>query len=146
MISALMLGFALQSAAPLPTPQSLRAIDVRAPHATLHLQVAFSEAQRERGLMGVMRLPPRTGMVFVFEKDGPVAFWMKDTPVALDMIFVSRSGVVRKIFSGVPVVPLWLPDTDIPLERGEGKYVIELPAFEARADGLRVGSVLHGLP
>ena len=75
-------------------------------------------------------------MIFVFPGDGPVSFWMKDTLVPLDMIFVAPDGTVRSIAKRVPTVPLAMPDEDIPLEQGVAKYVIELPAGEAYADGI----------
>lgn len=131
---------------PLPTPQSLPAIALQAPAATLHVQVARTEEQRERGLMSVRHLAPHTGMVFVFEQDAPVAFWMKDTLIPLDMVFVSPDGVVRKIFASVPVVSPRLPDARIPLEQGTAKFVIELPSGEARKDGLAPGTRIEGLP
>jgi uncharacterized membrane protein (UPF0127 family) len=130
----------------LPTPQSLAAVTVHAPGAALHLQVARTEPQRERGLMSVRHLPPHTGMLFVFESDAPVAFWMKDTLIPLDMVFLSPQGVVRTVFARVAVVSAQLPDADIPLEQGTAKYVIELPAGEAQQDGLHPGAHIEDLP
>lgn len=132
--------------APLPAPQSLPAIVLHAPKAALHVQVARTEAQRERGLMSVRHLPPRTGMLFVFDEDAPIAFWMKDTLIPLDMVFLAADGTVRKIYPRVPVVPRALPDAMIPLEQGTAKFVIELPSGEAAADGLRAGAHVEGLP
>jgi uncharacterized membrane protein (UPF0127 family) len=129
-----------------PPVQSLPAITVRAPESALRVQVARTEEERERGLMSVRSLPAHTGMLFVFERDGPVAFWMKDTLIPLDMIFVGADGTVRKVFVRVPVVSPQLPDTQIPLEQGTAKFVIELPAGEAPADGLQPGVHVEGLP
>lgn len=126
--------------------QSLPVVAVQAPKAELHLQLAVTEPQRERGLMDVKHLAPHTGMIFVFDADAPVAFWMKDTLIPLDMVFVGADGTVRKVFANVPVVPPALPDDKIPLEEGTAKYVIELPAGEAASDGLRAGTRLSKLP
>jgi uncharacterized membrane protein (UPF0127 family) len=145
MIFNLVLALVSATPAPMPTPQSLPVIELRAPRAVLHVQLARNEEQRERGLMGVRHLPPHTGMLFVFDQDGPVAFWMKDTLIPLDMVFVSADGTVRKIFARVPVVSPALPDLDIPLERGRAKFVIELPAGEAGTDGLIPGMHVEGL-
>ncbi len=123
-----------------PAPQHLPTITVRAPKATLTLQVASTEDQRETGLMSVTTLPARTGMVFVFDEDAPVMFWMKDTLVPLDMVFVGADGTVRSIAANVPVVPETTPDEQIPRRAGTGKFVIELPAGEARKDGIVVGT------
>jgi hypothetical protein len=128
-----------------PTPQALAVTTVQAPKAQLRLQVASTAPQRERGLMGVTHLNAHTGMLFVFEQDAQVAFWMKDTLIPLDMVFVGADGVVRRVYAKVPVVPLSLPDTQIPLEQGKAKYVIELPSGEAEADGLKAGVCVRGL-
>ena len=145
--NALLLAAALAATpAPLPTPQSLPTMVLQAPKAALRLQVARTEEQRERGLMSVRHLPAHTGMLFIFDSDSPVAFWMKDTLVPLDMIFVSKDGVVRRVFANVPVVSPRLPDDKIPLEQGTAKYVIELPAGEAAPDGIIPGLRLTGLP
>lgn len=134
------------SPAPVPTPQMLAAIALQAPRAQLRVQVAKTGPERERGLMGVTKLPTHTGMLFIFEKDEPVAFWMKDTLISLDMVFLAPDGTVRKIFPRVPVVSAQLPDAAIPLEKASAKYVIELPAGEASSDGLREGARVEGLP
>jgi uncharacterized membrane protein (UPF0127 family) len=134
------------SPAPVPAPQALPVAVVRAPGAALRVQVARSEEQREHGLMGVRHLPKHTGMLFVFERDAPVAFWMKDTLIPLDMVFVGADGVVRRVYSNVPIVARTLPDSKIPLEQGTAKYVIELPAGEAAEDGLHAGVRVTPLP
>jgi len=129
-----------------PPPQSLATIALHAPRTELRVQVAQTEIQRERGLMSVHRLAPHTGMLFVFDADQPVAFWMKDTLIPLDMVFLAPDGTVRKIFARVPVVSPDLADMDIPLEQGKAKFVIELPSGEAAQDGLRAGARIEGLP
>jgi len=126
--------------------QSLPMVTVQAPKAELHLQLAVTEPERERGLMDVTHLPPHTGMIFVFDADAPVAFWMKDTLIPLDMVFLGADGTVRQVFAKVPVVARSLPDGKIPLEQGSAKYVIELPAGEAASDGLRSGVRVSRLP
>ncbi len=142
-------AFALALAATpaaLPTPQSLPVVALRAPRAALRVQIARTEEQRERGLMSVRHLAAHTGMLFVFDADAPVAFWMKDTLIPLDMVFISGDGVVRKVFARVPIVSPQLPDADIPLEQGSAKFVIELPSGEAAKDGLIPGVRVEGLP
>lgn len=144
--NALLLAATLATPAPLPTPQSLPIVVLRVPDAVLHVQVARTPGQRERGLMSVRALPAHTGMIFIFEQDAAVAFWMKDTLIPLDMVFVGADGTVRKVYARVAVVSPQLPDSQIPLEQGDAKYVIELPAGEAARDGLRAGVRLAGLP
>ncbi|MGA8795876.1 MAG: DUF192 domain-containing protein [Candidatus Cybelea sp.] len=118
---------------------ALATIVVHAPKADLTLETARTEPAREQGLMDRAVLAPHTGMLFVFERDEHVDFWMKDTLVPLDMIFIAGDGTVRRVFSNVPVVAPTLPDEQIPREGAPAKYVIELPAAEASADGIVEG-------
>jgi uncharacterized protein len=120
-------------AAALPT------VVVHAPRATLTLEVARTETQREQGLMNRTTVAPRTGMIFIFDRDDSVEFWMKDTLVPLDMIFVGADGTVRRVFANVPVVSPTLADDAIPREGAKAKYVIELHAGEAAPDGIASG-------
>src|SRR5581483_3953991 len=137
MFKTLAMVLAVASPQPVPTPQKLPIIVVAAPRTQLRVQVANTELQRERGLMGVRLLPAHTGMLFVFESDGPIEFWMKDTLVPLDMVFIAADGVVRSVFPRVPIVPVTTPDDRIPRRDGFAKYVLELPAGEAAGDGFR---------
>jgi hypothetical protein len=120
----------------------LPAVTVRAPRADLTLEVARTEPQRERGLMDRKSVAPHTGMIFVFDGDAPVEFWMKDTLEPLDMIFVGADGKVRRIYANVPVVAAGVGDDAIPREDGTAKYVIELAAGEAAKDGIVAGTKL----
>jgi uncharacterized membrane protein (UPF0127 family) len=129
-----------------PAGGTLPVVTIHAPKATLRLEVARTQSQRERGLMDRTVVPPHTGMIFVFDRDAPVDFWMKDTLVPLDMIFIGQDGTVRTIYSNVPVVSPKLPDSEIPLEPGVAKYVIELPAGEAAQDGIVAGVKLDLQP
>ncbi len=126
----------------------LSTIVVHAPRADLTLEVARSETQREHGLMDRTTIPLHTGMIFVFERDEPVEFWMKNTLVPLDMIFVAADGTVRRVFANVPVVAPTMPDDEIPREGAGAKYVIELRAGEAARDGIAQGIKLdvHDVP
>src|SRR5665213_4032996 len=112
----------IASPGPHPTPQQLPTTPVAAPHAMLTLQVARTPAQQEAGLMWVTALAPHTGMLFVFSADGPQSFWMKNTLIPLDMVFIGADGRVRKVFADVPVVDPALADNRIPLETASGQY------------------------
>jgi uncharacterized protein len=79
-------------------------------------------------------------MIFVFERDEFIDFWMKDTRIPLDMIFIAADGTVRRVYANVPVLPSPQPSDDrIPLEGARAKYVIELSAGEAVQDGIHDG-------
>jgi uncharacterized protein len=124
---------AANAAPPMPV------VVVHAPNADLRLEVAITPAQQEHGLMGRTSMAPHAGMLFVFDRDEPVEFWMKNTLIPLDMVFVGRDGTVRKVFRNVPTVPAALPDDNIPREAATAKFVIELGANEAQRDGIGAG-------
>ncbi|MGH7661047.1 MAG: DUF192 domain-containing protein [Vulcanimicrobiaceae bacterium] len=116
---------------------ALHTVSVAAPNAKLTLEVADTSESREYGLMFRTALAPHHGMIFVFSSDGRQGFWMKNTLIPLDMIFVRSNGTIDSIADNVPASKA---GDDIVAERvGEGKYVIELPAGEARRDGLHPG-------
>jgi len=141
-VIAFMLAMAMTSPNVAATQTSLPTVVVHAPKADLTLEVANTDAQREHGLMDRTSIPPQHGMIFVFDADGTESFWMKDTLVPLDMIFVGADGTVRKVFPAVPIVAPTLADAKIPLETATGKYVIELASGEAAQDGIVEGTKL----
>jgi uncharacterized membrane protein (UPF0127 family) len=118
-------------------------VRVRAPAETLELRVADTISKREYGLMCVRSLPPHTGMIFVFgDGDNPRDFWMKNTLIPLDMVFVSKNGLVNEVSANVPATKVTTPDDKIPHRDGTGTYVIELAAGEAARAGIKPGTTL----
>jgi uncharacterized membrane protein (UPF0127 family) len=123
-----------------PNPHPLR---VAAPKATLSLLVAASQPVREYGLMCRRELAVHSGMIFVFDgTDAPQNFWMKNTLIPLDMVWVRHDGVVTSVAANVPATTVDTDQLDIPQRRGVGAFVIELNAGEAAADGIVAGTKL----
>jgi len=126
------------SATPDPVP-----VAVTAPKATLEVRVANTWTTREYGLMCVTALAPHTGMIFVFSGgDRPQSFWMKNTLIPLDMVWVRNNGRVDTVAAKVPSTTTDTPDIAIPRRLGTGTYVIELAAGEAARDGIVAGAHL----
>jgi uncharacterized membrane protein (UPF0127 family) len=121
-----------------PTP-----VAVRAPDALLELRVADTITKREYGLMCVRSLPVHTGMIFVYrDGDNMRSYWMKNTLIPLDMIWVLKNGRVDTVHAHVPSTTVDTPDDKIPTRTGTGSYVIELAAGEAAKAGIKPGAML----
>lgn len=61
------------------------------------LRVAISDLEKARGLMGVARLEEAEGMAFLYDEDGEMSFWMKNTLIDLDIAFVDRDGTILEV-------------------------------------------------
>jgi uncharacterized membrane protein (UPF0127 family) len=61
------------------------------------VELAVTDAERERGLMFRRSLPESYGMLFDFKRDQDVSMWMKNTFVSLDMIFIRSDGRIQRI-------------------------------------------------
>ena len=118
-------------------------IRVDAPTTSLRLYVAKTPLQRELGLMCVIRMEPHNGMIFVFEHTSTQEFWMKNTLIPLDMVFVRGDGIVTTVAADVPRSAVGTPDDAVARRRGTGRFVLELNAGEAARDGIRAGTRLR---
>lgn len=126
-----------------PQPDRVPPIAVAAPAATLTLRIANDNDTREYGLMCVLALPEHTGMIFVFNGgDMFHDFWMKNTLIPLDMVWVNARGQVTTVAANVPATTVSTPDEKIPHRNGTGSFVIELAAGEAARAGIKPGVVL----
>ena len=61
------------------------------------VEIAADGESQARGLMYRRALPPNSGMLFEFHRDARVAFWMKNTPLPLDMVFIRSDGTVSSV-------------------------------------------------
>ncbi|MRX50350.1 DUF192 domain-containing protein [Paracoccus sp. S-4012] len=107
------------------------------------VELADTPETRARGLMFREHLDPGTGMLFIYETPQPVAFWMRNTLIPLDMVFIDARGEVRHVHEGaVPhdetPVPGALPGDPEPARL----MVLEVAAGEADRLGLAPGSRL----
>jgi uncharacterized protein len=96
-----------------------------------------TDALRSRGLMFRRELDEARGMLFLFEDESPRSFWMRNTCLPLDMVFVAADGFIVSILENVPTM------NDDPREsKCAAKFVLELNAGFARRHGLKAGQSL----
>ena len=99
-MAALALCLSLVAAAASAGPCREDRVDLRTPEggaARFTVEIADTPEERARGLMFRTDLPESHGMLFVFDPPQPVAFWMKNTPLPLDILYVDASGRVLNI-------------------------------------------------
>jgi uncharacterized membrane protein (UPF0127 family) len=109
----------------------------------VHVELASTEPERARGLMYRNHLEPDAGMLFLFPEPAPLAFWMKNTLIPLDMLFLDHD---RRV---VGIVENAAPETETPRRvAGQSQYVLEVGGGLSRQWGIEPGSTVEfrGLP
>ena len=99
-------------------------------------EIAQKNEERSRGFMERKNIPDGTGMLFVFEKDQILSFWMKNTPTPLSIAFIDHSGKIRDIFD---MKPYSLAST---ISTVSVRYALEVPQGWFGRAGVKVGDKL----
>ena len=106
------------------------------------VELATNDAQRERGLMFRKHLDPDRGMLFLHEREEPLAYWMKNTLIPLDILFFDSQ--LRLVSQQRDVPPCTLGDACPPYPSdAPAHYVLELNAGQAAKLHLQNGSTLR---
>jgi uncharacterized protein len=101
------------------------------------IEIAADNASREHGLMDRTQMDADHGMLFVFDDDAQRAFWMKNTKIPLDMLFIDAANRIVSIQHDVPPC---LADPCIAYSSGApARYVLELNGGQAAKLGLTSG-------
>jgi len=134
--AALVLGCDSEPAAPPPGPDRPQ----RLPTATIHVgdvalvvEVADSEAERNTGMMFRERLADDEAMLFVFAGEANLGFWMKNTPVDLDIAYIAADGTITQIERLTAYNP------DSVYSREPVRFALEVPAGWFARRGVTVG-------
>ena len=124
-----------------PVIQPLQPLDVVTPKGRARLMVEFADSDRERafGLMCRKAVAPDRGMLFDFGTSQPLAFWMRNTLISLDIIYIKADGRVLSIVRGAR------PLDEQPLPSGgPARAVLELAAGRAAQLGILPGDrIIH---
>ena len=102
--------------------------------AVFQVEVADTPAKRTMGLQYRKELGSDRGMLFLFPSESPQSFWMKNTPIPLDMIFIDREqrivGIVER------TVPFSLDSRSV---AAPSQYVLEINGGLAKRHGIQTG-------
>jgi uncharacterized membrane protein (UPF0127 family) len=133
---------AAQPAQPQPQAQAqhvpnLPTVTMQVGNRQYTLEIAADDDTRARGLMYRDSMPADRGMIFSFPDEEPRSFWMRNTRIPLDIIYLDRNG---KIVSIKPMKPFDLTGVE---SNRPAKYAIELNHGHAAAAGLREGDVIQ---
>lgn len=102
------------------------------------VEIADTPQTRARGLMFRESLPRGAGMLFVYERPGRASFWMKNTLIPLDMLFIDRTGRVTRVFH------MAQPGDLRPIDGGDAVFaVLEINGGLARRYGIAEGTLVR---
>jgi len=106
--------------------------------ASFTVEIADEPGERAQGLMHRESLPSGAGMLFVYDEAGSPSFWMRDTLIPLDMIFLRPDGTVQHVHSEA------VPGDETPISGGDGVLaVLEINGGLAEAMGIAPGTELR---
>lgn len=114
------------------------AVDLRGHR--IQVEIAADDASREHGLMDRTSMPADHGMLFVFPDSQIRTFWMKDTLIPLDMLFLDADGKLVTLLADVP--PCKADPCGIYPSTQPARYVLELNAGVAAKLGWREGDAV----
>ena len=121
------------ASAPAETPQHLPMATIHVGKIALVVEVAKEEASRQKGMMFRTQLGPDEAMLFVFDRDSNLAFWMKNTPLDLDLAYIRSDGTITQTerMKANVVEPVFC--------REPVRFAIELPAGWLEKHGVGAG-------
>jgi len=98
------------------------------------VEIADTEEKRQLGLMYRPKLPELQGMLFLFPHEELLSFWMKNTPLPLDIIFINTARMI------VSIVQNTTPFSEKPLPSGSpAQFVLEMNGGFCQQHGITVG-------
>ncbi len=107
-------------------------------NADFVVELAKTPAERQQGLMFRESMPDDRGMLFIFDDVVPRSFWMKNTLIPLDMIFVDENWTVVHVANAVPCTA----DPCLSYSSPPAKYVLEINGGLAEKSNITIGSKL----
>ena len=122
-------------------PRSSLVIAARGRDINFEVELALDDAHRSQGLMFRKQLGPYEGMLFDFLQEMPVSFWMKNTLIPLDMLFIAADGTIKHIHANA--VPM---TTDAIPSQYPVRAVLEINGGSAALLGIKPGDkVKHAI-
>lgn len=129
-------GIAAEQAMMLPQDPARLVVMTSGGERSFSIEIADDWAERSAGLMFRKDMADDHGMLFVFQQTREVAFWMKNTPMPLDLIFVGEDGRIIAVRQGEP-------QSEAVIDPGApSRFVLELKAGTSAKEGIKAGDLL----
>ncbi|MCX7305372.1 MAG: DUF192 domain-containing protein [Hyphomicrobiales bacterium] len=121
----------------LPVDPAPLVVETKSGERSFTIEIADDPSERSAGLMFRDAMDDDHGMLFVFPDSKLLGFWMKNTPMPLDLVFIGDDGKVKDILPGEPF-------SEALIAPGEPtRFVLELKRGTAEKSGIADGDVLH---
>ena len=118
------------------SPSGLPTTRMKLGNSTVTLEIANSPVGRARGLMHRSSMPDNHGMIFIFPDEQMQSFWMKNTRIPLDIVFINRQSTIVSIHTMEPYT------TRSTSSAAPAQFAIELNAGKASRLGLSAGQTV----
>lgn len=99
-------------------------------------EIARTADEQRKGYMGRKTIPDGTGMIFSFDVDQKMSFWMKNTPHPLSIAYIDSAGFIREIYDMAPF------SLDITVSERSLRYALEVPQGWFAREGIALGDRL----
>ena len=99
-------------------------------------EIAEKEEDRNHGFMERKKIPDGTGMLFIFDRDQILSFWMKNTPHPLSIAYIDSRGKIRNIYDMTPFSLTPIKSTS------SVRYALEVPQGWFRENNINVGDMV----
>lgn len=106
---------------------------------TVEAEIADTDESRQFGYMEREHIPEGTGMLFVFDRDQILSFWMKNTPHPLSIAYIDSRGKIRNIYDMTPFSLASVVSTV------SVRYALEVPQGWFEKVGVKVGDTVEGI-
>ena len=103
---------------------------------TLDAELARTQEERNFGFMERKKIPDGTGMIFIFENDQQLSFWMKNTPHPLSIAYIDSKGTIREIYDMKPYSLSSIQSTV------SVRYALEVPQGWFEKNGITPGATI----
>jgi uncharacterized protein len=117
---------------------SSKFVDIKIKETTYKIELAKTTAQKAKGLSKRDSLCPNCGMLFIFDSETQLPFWMKDTTIPLDIIWLDKNGKIVSNKTVTEINSLKTQKNEIPAQ-----YVLELNANDYQKLNLKIGDIIQ---